>query len=229
MRIWVVVPTYNEADNLADLLAGIFRRPDLQVLIVDDTSPDGTGQLAESLRARWPNLQVLHRPRKTGLSDAYREGLQMAVAAGADQVVHLDADGSHDPAVIPELLAAIATSDVAIGSRYIRGGQLAIPWHRKWISVIGNSYLRWLLGSELHDWSSGFKAWRRPALQMALAQPWPTRGYACLLVMSWLAKQSGARFTEVPIHFADRQRGASKFSLAIMLEDLWMAWKLRHR
>jgi dolichol-phosphate mannosyltransferase len=224
---WVVIPTYNEKENLEKLLMGVFVLPDIHVLVVDDNSPDGTGQLADALQARWPHLKVLHRPHKSGLSDAYREGLQAAVDAGATIVMHMDADGSHQPIALTQLLSALGDADVAIGSRYIRGGQLAIPWYRRWISSIGNLYLRLVLGPVCHDWSSGFKAWRVEALRGVLNQPWPTTGYACLVVMSWLSKESGARIREVPINFTDRQQGDSKFSLSIMLEDLWVPWKLR--
>lgn len=228
MATWIVVPTYNERQNLEPLLSELFCY-DAVVLLVDDNSPDGTGQAAEQLRSRWPGLQVLHRQYKTGLSDAYRAGLHYAIDHGATIIVHCDADRSHDSKILPQLLAGLEQADVVVASRYVPGGRLAIPWSRRVISLAGNWYMRLLLGRAVHDWSSGYKAWRAETLATVLAQPWTSTGYACLIEMSWLAKQAGARFAEVPLVFHDRQVGDSKFSWAIMLEDLRFPWRLRRR
>jgi len=227
MNIWIVVPTYNERANLEPLLDGIFKNPDVSVLIVDDNSPDGTGQQAELLRAHWPRLAVLHRPNKAGLGPAYHHGLQVALDRGADIVIHHDADLSHPPELIPRLVTALDQADLAIASRYIPGGAVRIALHRRWISTIGNWYLRSMLGFAVHDWSSGFKAWRAPLLQQVLQQPLQTTGYACLMEMTWYARQLGARVTEVPLEFIDRRQGASKFNARIIIEDIRMAWQLR--
>ncbi len=224
---WIVLPTYNERPNLEPLLTDIFRQPDLQVLVVDDRSPDGTGELAEQLRQRWSNLFVLHRPGKAGLAAAYRQGLTVALQRGAERIIHMDADRSHDPGLIPVIRRALETADLVVASRYVPGGTLAIPWHRRLISQVGNRYISWLLGGQVHDWSTGYCGWRAAALEAALAVPSPTVGYAWLIEMKWQAVQRGGRVVEVPLAFRDRTAGASKFSGRIMWEDIQTAWRLR--
>lgn len=227
--IWVVVPTYNERANLPRLLERLSAAGSWQVLLVDDNSPDGTGQLAEELRTKYPNLFVLHRPTKHGLGPAYRQGLLEAIQRGAEIVVHCDADGSHPPELIPRLVQVLEHADLAIASRYVAGGRIAIDWRRRWISQLGNIYIRTMLGWQVRDWSTGFKAWRAPTLTQVLAAPLIAHGYACLMEMTWWARQQGAQVTEVPLDFVDRTAGASKFTFGIILEDIRLAWRLRWR
>jgi len=229
MITWIVTPTYNERDNIEPLLVKLFALPDVRVLIVDDNSPDGTGQLAESCRARYPRLFVIHRPVKAGLGTAYRDGFRLALDQGAEAIIQLDADGSHDPVLIPVLLAALEQHDLAIASRYVGDGRMDIVWYRRWISTIGNTYIRFLLGWGLHDWSTGFKAWRGTLLQRVLPQPMRGTGYAWLMEMTWLARRAGGRVIEVPMHFTERRAGRSKFSWSIVWEDIRLAWELHRR
>ena len=224
--LWIVIPTYNERQTIAILLDRLASAGPAEILVVDDNSPDGTSQLIEQLQTDNPHLHLLHRPRKDGLSSAYHQGLQAALDGGADHVIHLDADGSHDPALIGRMRQALETADMVLASRYVAGGSLDIPAHRRWISSIGNWYMRFLLGRHIHDWSTGYKAWRSQLLKQVLDQSWQTVGYACLIEMSWLALRLGGQVTEVPLRFVDRQAGESKFSLGIMLEDLRVAGRL---
>lgn len=228
-NVWIVVPTYNERDNLLKLIARIAAAGPWRVLIVDDNSPDGTGRLADELRPRFPAISVLHRPAKQGLGPAYRAGLAHAIAAGASMVVHCDADGSHPPELIPRLMNALERADMAVASRYVPGGRLAIDWRRRWISQIGNMYIRSMLGWSIRDWSTGYKAWRVETLRQVLAAPLEATGYACLMEMSWWAKKHGARIVEVPLDFVDRTAGESKFTFGIIIEDIRLAWRLRWR
>ncbi len=226
---WVVLPTYNEVGNLESLLEKIFGLIDCKALVVDDHSPDGTGELAERLRRRWPGLAVLHRPGKAGLGSAYRDGFQLALTNGARRVIQMDADGSHDPALLPVLLAALDRADLVLGSRYVAGGSFTIAWHRRWISLLGNFYIRMLLGRSIHDWSTGYKAWRADFLHQVLAEPSTAVGYAWLMEMTWLARQLGGRIVEVPLRFRERGSGQSKFTWRIAAEDLRLAWRLRRQ
>ncbi len=228
-NVWIVVPTYNERANVKALLVRLFAVGPWNVLIVDDASPDGTGQQAEELRSRYPGLQVLHRPAKQGLGPAYRHGLGEALQRGAEVVVHCDADLSHPPELIPRLLQELDQADLVIASRYVRGGRMRIDWRRRWVSQIGNVYIRAMLGWDVRDWSTGFKAWRADTLRRVLAAPLKSTGYACLMEMTWWARKLGARITEAPLDFTDRMAGRSKFSPAIVREDITMAWQLRRR
>lgn len=227
MNIWIVTPTYNERDNLHQLLAKLRQVSGVDVLIVDDNSPDGTGQLADQLATEWPRLHVLHRPGKAGLGPAYQAGFAYALERGATAVVQMDADLSHPPELIESLVRALDDHDLAIASRYIRGGRMNIAWLRQMISLVGNAYIRVLLGWGIHDWSTGFKAWRAELLRQLLTTPSRGQGYAWLMEMTWRARQAHARIVEVPLVFTERQAGASKFSLTIALEDLRLAWRLR--
>ncbi len=225
---WIVIPTFNERANVGPLLTAIRRVYTGQILFVDDSSPDGTGLAVQQLAAHDPGIHLLTRPRKQGLAAAYREGLTRALQQGAQRILHMDADRSHDPRAIPELLSELSRADVVVGSRYVAGGTLDIPFHRRVISAIGNQYIQLLLGRNVHDWSSGCCAWRAPMLARALTAATTTVGYAWLIEMKWRAKQAGARMAEVPLRFTDRTEGESKFSWQIMAEDLRTAWRL-HR
>lgn len=231
MRITVVLPTYNEAENLPRLVSALFSLPlDLAVLVVDDHSPDGTGALAEELSNHHPGrLFVLHRAGKLGLRSAYIEGFQKAFTSGAEAVVQMDADFSHDPAVLTEMARRIASHDVVIGSRYTKGGSLDERWPawRKFLSAFGNAYARTILAFPVRDVTTGYRMWRREALQHMPLDRIRSNGYIFLVEMAYVAYLMKYRITEVPIHFADRRWGKSKMSLKIQLEAavrIWDVW-----
>ncbi len=228
MRITVVLPTYNEAENLARLVSVLFSLPlDLTVLIVDDNSPDGTGTIAEELSKEYQSrLAVLHRAGKLGLRSAYIEGFGRAFDLGAEAVVQMDADFSHDPAVLTEMARRIVSFDVVIGSRYVRGGSLDERWPlwRKALSAFGNNYARAILRFPLRDVTTGYRMWRREALQKMPLDRIRSNGYIFLVEMAYVAFLLEYDFTEVPIHFADRRWGKSKMSLKIQLEAAFRIW-----
>lgn len=231
MPIVIVLPTYNEAENLPKLVSALFSLPlDLAVLVVDDHSPDGTGAVADALANRHPGkVVVMHRAGKLGLRSAYIEGFHRAFELGAEAIVQMDADFSHDPAVLIEMAKRIASNDVVIGSRYVRGGSLARRWPvwRKALSAFGNFYARTLLGFPLHDVTTGYRMWRREALQKMPLDRIRSNGYIFLVEMAYVAFLMGFRIAEVPIHFADRRWGKSKMSLRIQLEAAIRIWDVR--
>jgi len=228
MRITIVLPTYNEAENLPNLVSALLSLPlDLGVLVVDDNSPDGTGAIADDLAKQHPEkVHVFHRAGKLGLRSAYIEGFQKAFELGSHAVVQMDADFSHDPAVLPEMARRIASYDVVIGSRYTEGGSLDDRWPawRKALSTFGNFYARTILGSPLHDMTTGFRMWRREVLQEMPLERIRSNGYIFLVEMAYVAYLMGYRISEVPIHFADRRWGKSKMSLKIQLEAAMRIW-----
>jgi dolichol-phosphate mannosyltransferase len=231
MRITIVLPTYNEAENLPKLVSALFSLPlDLSVLVVDDNSPDGTGAIGDDLAKQYPGrLHMMHRAGKQGLRSAYVEGFQKAFDLRAEAVVQMDADFSHDPAVLPEMARRIASCDVVIGSRYVQGGSLDDNWPawRKALSAFGNFYARTILRSPLHDMTTGFRMWRRDALQNMPLDRIRSNGYIFLVEMAYVAYLMGFRISEVPIHFADRRWGKSKMSLKIQLEAAIRIWDVR--
>ena len=231
MKITVVLPTYNEAENLPKLVSALLSLPlKLKVLIVDDDSPDGTGRLADELSARHPGrVAVMHRIGKLGLRSAYMEGFQEALEHGAQAVAQMDADFSHDPAVLTEMARCLTSCDVVIGSRYTKGGSLDERWPawRKALSAFGNFYARTILRFPLHDLTTGYRMWRRDTLQAMPLDRIRSNGYIFLVEMAYVAYIMGFRITEVPIHFADRRWGKSKMSLKIQLEAavrIWDVW-----
>jgi len=231
MPITIVVPTYNEAENLPKLVSALFSLPlDLAVLVVDDNSPDGTGRIADGLSKQYQGkVAVLHRAGKLGLRSAYIEGFRRAFELGADAVVQMDADFSHDPAVLTEMARRIASYDVVIGSRYVKGGSLARRWPiwRKALSAFGNAYARTILGFPLRDVTTGYRMWKREALQNMPLDRIRSNGYIFLVEMAYVAFLMGYDIAEVPIHFADRRWGKSKMSLKIQLEAairIWDVW-----
>jgi dolichol-phosphate mannosyltransferase len=231
MRIAIILPTYNEAENLPKLVSALLSLPlDLSVLVVDDHSPDGTGEIADQLSAHYPNqVAVLHRAEKQGLRSAYIEGFQKAFATGADVVVQMDADFSHDPAVLTEMTRRIASCDVVIGSRYVKGGSLDERWPawRKLLSAFGNFYARTILNFPLRDVTTGYRMWRREVLQNLPLDRIRSNGYIFLVEMAYVAYLMNYKISEVPIHFADRRWGKSKMSLRIQLEAavrIWDVW-----
>ncbi|WP_324338961.1 glycosyltransferase [Baekduia sp.] len=232
---WVVVPTYNERATLPALVARLLNAlpaapaADLRILVVDDNSPDGTGALADELAAADERLAVLHRTAKTGLGDAYAAGFAVALDAGARRIIQMDADGSHDPAAIPALLAALdAGADLAVGSRYVAGGATPDwPLRRRILSRGGCAYARLVLGLEIRDLTGGFKAWRPDTLEAALAEPLTVQGYGFQIELTERAVRGGARVTEVPIAFRDRTQGESKMGAAIVREAIVRVPQLR--
>ena len=231
MKITIVLPTYNEAENLPKLVSALFSLPlDLSLFVVDDNSPDGTGQIAENLAKEYQGkINILHRAGKLGLRSAYLEGFAKAFEMGADVVVQMDADFSHDPSVLTEMARSIESCDVVIGSRYVKGGSLAKRWPiwRKALSVFGNTYARTILGFPLHDVTTGYRMWKRRALEGIPLDRIRSSGYVFLVEMAYVAYLKGYDITEVPIHFSDRRWGKSKMSLMIQLEAALRIWDVR--
>jgi dolichol-phosphate mannosyltransferase len=232
-RVYAVIPTYNEADNLPRLMAELFALdiPNLKIIIVDDDSPDGTGEVAETMRELFqPDVQVIHRQGKMGLGSAYLEGFQAALEHGAEFVIQMDADFSHPPASVIELLEQAEHADVVVGSRYTRGGRLDPLWGkgRYLLSWWANSvYLRLILGLHVKDATAGFKCWTRRALLQVLNHPINSNGYIFQVEMAYLAELLGLQVTETPIYFQERQQGRSKMSTRIKLEAIWRTIQLR--
>ena len=232
MQVTIVIPTYNEAENLPRLISALFDLPslNLDVLIVDDNSPDGTGQVSERLAQENPGrVAVLHRKGKLGLGSAYIQGFRCALDKGAQAVGQMDADFSHDPQKLPEMTAALEHCDVALGSRYIPGGSVDERWPlwRKALSGFGNLYARTILGLPVQDVTGGFRIWRRDALQKMPFENVRSNGYAFQVEMTYLAYLSGCSFQEIPIYFADRRWGKSKMSFQIQIEAALRVWQMR--
>lgn len=230
----VVVPTYNEYENLPALVAAVLALPvpDLRLLIVDDNSPDGTGQLADQLAAcSGARLSVLHRPAKQGLGPAYIAGFRQALSEGADAVVEMDADFSHDPDMIPMLLEKLEECDLALGSRYVPGGGVAADWSlpRRLLSRFGGQYARIILGLPVHDPTGGFRAFSRFALEAIDLAKIRSNGYTFQIEMAYAVHRRGLTIREVPIHFKERAKGHSKMSAAIAAEAAWRVWQVRLR
>ena len=228
MKITVVLPTYNEAENLPKLVSALFSLPlDLSVLVVDDNSPDGTGAIAEELSNEYQGrIGVLRRSGKLGLKSAYIDGFAKAFEMGADAVVQMDADFSHDPAVLVEMAKRIESCELVIGSRYVKGGSLANRWPlwRKALSAFGNTYARVILGFPLHDVTTGFRMWKRDALLDVPLDRIRSSGYVFLVEMAYVAYLMEYDIVEVPIHFSDRRWGKSKMSILIQLEAAVRVW-----
>jgi len=231
MRITVVTPTYNEASNLPRLVERLLALPlDLNVLVVDDDSPDGTGRIADELAVAHPGrVSVLHRQGRRGLRSAYVEGFQLALQRDAEAVAQMDADLSHDPDRLPAMAAALENSDLVLGSRYVAGGSVDPRWPvwRKGLSAWGNLYARTILGLDLRDMTTGYRLWRREALQGMPLDEIRSNGYVFLVEMVFVATKRGLRLSEVPIHFDDRRFGQSKMSLRIQLEAAARVWQVR--
>ncbi len=231
MKITVVTPTYNEAENLPKLAQALFALPlDIRLLVVDDNSPDGTGVVADQLAAAHAGrVQVLHRAGKLGFSSAYLEGFQLALAGGAEAVAQMDADFSHDPQVLPAMLEKLQNCDMVLGSRYTPGGSVDERWSiwRKGLSAFGNFYARHILGLPFRDVTTGYRLWRREALQGLPVERIQSTGYIFLVEMAHLATCMGYRIGEVPIYFADRRYGTSKMSLRIQIEAALRVWEVR--
>jgi dolichol-phosphate mannosyltransferase len=235
VRVVVCLPTYNERDNLGPMvraLDDVVRRHELdaRVLVIDDSSPDGTGELADRLTGEFRFLSVLHRPKKEGLGPAYLAGFVWALATDADRIVEMDCDFSHDPEDLPRLLAATENADLALGSRYVEGGGTR-NWGvaRRAVSRFGSLYARILLGVGIRDLTGGFKCFRRSVLEAIGLERISTKGYAFQIETTYRALKVGSRVVEVPIVFSEREVGTSKMSRAIVLEAMAKVPSLRLR
>jgi dolichol-phosphate mannosyltransferase len=232
MRVTICLPTYNERENLEPMLRALggVLPEDARVLVVDDSSPDGTGQLADELAAELPFVEVLHRPRKEGLGPAYLAAFRQALAGGADLILEMDCDFSHDPQDVPRLLTAAENADLVLGSRYVDGGGVE-NWGalRRFVSAGGSLYARVLLGVDIRDLTGGFKCFRRAVLEAIDLDAVTSTGYAFQIEMTYRAVRRGFRVAEIPITFADREAGSSKMSKTIFLEAVWKVPVLRAR
>ncbi len=231
-RALVVLPTYNEARNLAGIVPLILGADErIDILIVDDASPDGTGEIADRIVAEMPRVSVLHREGKLGLGSAYLTGFDWGLARGYDWLIEMDADFSHDPKYLPRLLeAASGEIDLAIGSRYVQGvNVINWPMSRLLLSWYANKYAHWVTGLPLKDATSGFKCFRREVLEAIDFARVGSTGYTFQIEMDYRAWKKGFRLGEVPIVFTDRAEGQSKMSGAIMREAVWRVWSLRFR
>jgi dolichol-phosphate mannosyltransferase len=223
----VCLPTYNERENLGPMLRALAGKG-VRVLVIDDNSPDGTGQLADRLAQDLDYVSVLHRPAKEGLGPAYIAGFRRALADGAELVLEMDCDFSHDPSDVPRLVAAAGDADVVLGSRYVAGGGVR-NWGllRRFISAGGSWYARVLLGIPVRDLTGGFKCYRRRVLEAIDLDAVHSKGYAFQIETTYRALRGGFRVVEVPITFADREDGVSKMSRAIVAEAIWKVPSLR--
>jgi glycosyltransferase involved in cell wall biosynthesis len=232
-RVLVVIPTYNEADNVVPIVSRLRAAvPEADALVVDDASPDGTGAIADELATADPAVRVLHRTAKEGLGAAYIAGFGWAREHGYDVVVEMDADGSHQPEELPRLLAALRHADLVLGSRWVPGGEVRNwPVSRKLLSKGGNRYTRIALGLPLGDATGGFRAYRRTVLDELELGMVASQGYCFQVDLAWQTWRRGFHIEEVPITFVERERGESKMSRAIVAEALWRVtwWALRSR
>jgi len=242
--IVVVIPTYNEAQNLEAIVTAVLDLglSNLQVMVVDDNSPDGTGEIADRLALHWnagldagarPQIRVMHRAGKGGLGTAYIAGMTLALAEGAVYVVQMDADFSHSPDYIPQMLGVMESlnADVVIGSRYVPGGSLdeRWSWWRRFVSWWANLYSRAILGLRIRDMTAGFKMWRRSALEAIGLENIKSNGYSFQVEMAYLSERLGFRIVEIPIHFEDRRIGQSKLDIPVKIESAWRTWQIRWR
>jgi len=229
-RALVIVPTYNERENIARLIENVLAQdPRLDMLIVDDGSPDGTADIVDGIIARTGRVNILRRPRKMGLGTAYVAGFRWALERGYDFVFEMDADFSHDPQQLPEFLAAIQSADLVLGSRYRDGKVSVINWPiaRLILSYFANVYARRVTGLQVWDATGGFKCFRRSVLEAIDLNKVRSNGYAFQIEMSYRALKRGFKIVEIPIVFVDRTEGTSKMSKTIVREAVWMVWRLR--
>ncbi len=229
MRSLIIVPTYNEFENIRRLLPELMALdPEIRVLVVDDNSPDGTGKLADELAAENERISVLHRPEKLGLGSAYVAGFKYAIQQDVDCVFEMDADFSHDPAMIPRFIERIASCDVVIGSRYISGINVVNwPMSRLLLSYFANMYTRVVTGMTIRDTTSGYKCFRREVLEHIDLDEVRSDGYAFQIEMNFRCWRKGYRMREIPIIFVDRRSGTSKLSQGVINEAVWIVWWLR--
>jgi dolichol-phosphate mannosyltransferase len=234
LQLTAIIPTFNEAQNLPGLVSALFELPieNLRILIVDDNSPDGTGEVAERLAGAHPGrLGVLHRPAKLGLGRAYLSGFQRALQDGAQAIAQMDADFSHPPEKLPPMLQALEGCDIVLGSRYVPGGSVDLRWPlwRKSLSAFGNFYARMILNLPIRDATGGFRIWRREALERMPLERIRSNGYAFQVETAYVASRLGFSLVEIPIYFADRRWGQSKMSLRIQREAALQVWQMKFR
>ena len=224
----VIIPTYNERANIPVLVSGLMKHANVRVLVVDDNSPDGTGEVAEALGREYPGrVAVLHRTSNRGFGRSYIDGMKRALAEPVDVICQMDADLSHDPAQLPDLLAAAGQADMVIGSRYIPGGQiLNWPLKRHVLSRFANTYIRTVTRVSAHDCTSGYRCWKRSALAALPLDEFFSDGYSFLVEMLFVAHRRGCRIAEVPITFVERREGESKVSRAVLIESAITPWRL---
>jgi dolichol-phosphate mannosyltransferase len=234
MNTWIVIPTYNEKENIPKLSESLFglKLADLHLLFVDDNSPDGSGLLIDDLKKKSQGkVECIHRVGKLGLGSAYIEGFHFALEHGAEIIGQMDADFSHPIEKIPTMIAELKDCDMVIGSRYIEGGSLDQRWSafRRWLSGFGNFYARTILSLPVRDVTGGFKFWKYETLEKMPLERVKSNGYVFQVEMNYLAYKLGFRFKELPIHFADRQWGRSKMSFRIQVEAVLLVWQLKAR
>jgi dolichol-phosphate mannosyltransferase len=234
MRALIVTPTYQEAENIGEFLRRVRdAAPDADILVVDDNSPDGTADLAEQAGAELGRIDVLRRPKKIGLGDAYRAGFSVGIERGYDVLVQMDADLSHDPVALPAVFHEISNgADAVIGSRYVAGGSIPHwPWLRRALSKWGNRYTSFVLGIPIRDATSGYRAYRADTLKTVDYGSTRAKGYGFQMELAYRVRQQGGRIVEVPITFTDRVRGQSKLTLSVAIEELALVtwWGVRDR
>ena len=234
MKVVVVLPTYNEAENLPQMVEALLKLgiPGLEMLVIDDGSPDGTGELAERLAKEYPGkINVLHRKGKLGLGTAYVTGFKWAIEHKADRVVQMDTDFSHPVEKVPEMVNLADKYDVVIGSRYVKGGSVDLhwTWRRRKLSSWGNTYARCITGIKAKDVTGGFKCFTRQALEGLPLHKVGSSGFTFQIEINYLCRLKGYRVTEVPILFSDRVRGTSKMSSGIIIEGLWRVWQMKFK
>jgi dolichol-phosphate mannosyltransferase len=224
----VIIPTYNERANIPVLVAGLMQHANVRVLVVDDNSPDGTGALAEELGRQYHGrVSVLHRTTNRGFGRSYIDGMKRALGEDVDVICQMDADLSHDPAQLPDLLAAVGDADMVIGSRYVPGGTIVNwPFKRHVLSRFANTYIRSVTRVSAHDCTSGYRCWKKSALASLPLDAFFSDGYSFLVEMLFVAHRRGCRIAEVPITFVERREGESKVSRAVLLESAVTPWRL---
>jgi dolichol-phosphate mannosyltransferase len=228
MKALVLIPTYNEKDNLPVVVGEILQHAGISVMVLDDGSPDGTGKVADALAAQHPDrVQVMHRTGKRGLGRSYLDGMKAAIAMDVDVVCQMDADLSHDPKYLPSLVEAAAAHGIAIGSRYLYGVSVVNwPLRRILLSSFANAYVRAVTGMNVRDCTAGFRCWRRDVLELLPLDRIVSDGYSFQVETLFLAMAAGGAVTEIPIIFVERRQGASKMSSGIMFESMLTPWRL---
>jgi len=224
----VIVPTFNERDNLPLLVDALMAYPSVSLLVVDDASPDGTGDVGDALARQHPGrIEVMHRTERPGLGRSYIDGIRRAIQRPVDVICQMDADLSHDPRYLPDLIAATSRADVVLGSRYTPGGGIVNwPWRRRFLSRFANAYVRFITQMRVRDCTSGYRCWRRAALASLPLDQFTSDGYSFLVEMLYVAQALGSRITEVPITFIERRQGESKMSGRVLLESALTPWRL---